>query len=871
VALSEPQSDRRPPVSERNPPSSRGRAPGSRRYVSFVDRLVAIQARKPWILLAFGAVLTAISVVLAMRLTMRTGFESLLPETRPSVLELRRVSERVRGVSALFIVLEAGPNAKAESLRKAGDALVVELGKLGPPYVGSAESGIHEAARYLEPRAGLFAPLPKLKQLRDEIKARHEYEVAKATNMLLDDDPPPEMSEKRARKILGIDESGLERFPEGYYQSADGRTLVVSIRSKVTAGDFSLGVEAMQKVREVIQRANVAQYDPSIKWGFAGDLASGVAEYSSMQADLVDVGVFGAILVFGVVLLYYLRFRTLLAMLLNIAIGVIWTFGMSKLLVGHLTIATGFLFTIIGGNGINFAILFMARYLEARHGGFDLAAALRTAHRETWVPTLTAACAAAASYGSLVLTEFRGFKDFGYIGSVGMVLCWSSTYLMLPCILAVLEKLAPISAPKTDPAKKSWLDRIRGGAHGGLSFGAPFAALAQRFPRSITVLGAALTVAGLVATLLYIRSDPMEYDLKQLRTDMSKRTEEIRLNKVADDLTGFVGLDGMAIAVDRHDQVAPLRAILEQRRDTAPEGKKPFKGVHTLDDFVPADQAEKIPIMLEIRGYVEKAKERGLLKGKEMDAIWRFMPPLDIKPIAMNDLPDALSRPFTEVDGTKGRIVYLSPIGPGAVDDAHYLFRWADSYRETKLPDGSVIRGSGRAVIYADMWAAVLSDVPRAVIFSFVATALVVAIAFKGRSAAAIVLGALMVGIFWMGASLALLDIRLSFMNFVALPITFGIGVDYAVNVVQRYREEGAGGAIVAVQSTGGAVILCSLTTMLGYLALIRSANNSVRSLGIAASVGEICCIIAAVLVLPAALTWKDNRAAVRAQRLSRG
>ena len=40
----------------------------------------------------------------------------------------------------------------------------------------------------------------------------------------------------------------------------------------------------------------------------------------------------------------------------------------------------------------------------------------------------------------------------------------------------------------------------------------------------------------------------------------------------------------------------------------------------------------------------------------------------------------------------------------------------------------------------------------------------------------------------------ALLHVRLNFLNFIALPITFGIGVDYAVNVVQRYAIDPARG-----------------------------------------------------------------------------
>ena len=38
-----------------------------------------------------------------------------------------------------------------------------------------------------------------------------------------------------------------------------------------------------------------------------------------------------------------------------------------------------------------------------------------------------------------------------------------------------------------------------------------------------------------------------------------------------------------------------------------------------------------------------------------------------------------------------------------------------DGFRETVLPNGEVIRGSGRAVIYSDMIRTVISDIPKAV------------------------------------------------------------------------------------------------------------------------------------------------------------
>ena len=173
--------------------------------------------------------------------------------------------------------------------------------------------------------------------------------------------------------------------------------------------------------------------------------------------------------------------------------------------------------------------------------------------------------------------------------------------------------------------------------------------------------------------------------------------------------------------------------------------------------------------------------------------------------------------------------------------------------------DGSVVLGSGRAVIYADIWAAIIADVPRAVLVSLACTLVVVAIAFRRRFALAVTMAALLAGVAWMTGGLGASGVRLNFLNFIALPITFGIGVDYAVNVMQRYLRDGVGSALRAVRATGSAVILCSLTTALGYLALVKSDNYAVRSLGIAAVAGEIACLVVAVLLLPAALVWRDG------------
>ena len=69
-----------------------------------------------------------------------------------------------------------------------------------------------------------------------------------------------------------------------------------------------------------------------------------------------------------------------------------------------------------------------------------------------------------------------------------------------------------------------------------------------------------------------------------------------------------------------------------------------------------------------------------------------------------------------------------------------------------------------------------------------------------------------------------------------------------------------------AVRSTGGAVMLASLTTILGYASLLLAQNRALLLFGVVAVLGEIACLVSAVVLLPAALL-----ALARASRRLRG
>jgi predicted RND superfamily exporter protein len=824
------------------------------------EGLVALQTRRPFVPIAIALFVAAIGGFLATRLELKTRFDQLLPDHQPSVVELRRVQERTDASSKILVFLEGDDTAK---LRGLGDAIVPRVRAIGAPYVVSANDGVQDARAFLSPRAGLFAKVSELEKLRDDIQARWDWEVRQKIDewkLEEDDAPPPPVTSEEIKKRFsrGDDDDSqslTDRFPDGYYQAKDGKSLVVDVRTAIASGELDKSRESLARVQAAVEDARKSGDFAGVKVGYAGDLVTGLAEYGAIKGDLVSVGVLGTSLVLGVVFLFFMRVRALVAMGITIVCGLAWTFGLTELAIGHLNVATGFLFSIVAGNGINFGIIYMARYFEERRKGSDPSKSVVLAHRGTWAATLTAALAAAASYGSLGITDFRAFKHFAFIGSAGMVVCWIATYLMLPAVLVLYERVRPFTA---ESPLRSFIARVR---MNGVRYDAPFAAIVPRAPRFFAIAGVLLAIGGVVLGARYVQSDPMEYNMRRLQNDVASSAEMYRVASAAAGILGAKIESSMVLLADDVNDVVPLKKMLEARRDAAPPEEKPFQAVHTLFDFVPDDQASKLPVLAQIRKKILRAREYGHITDEDWPEIERMLPLQGLVPYNAADLPFDVARPFTEKDGTRGRLVLVEPTaGKNGDTDLHYLLRWSDSLRETKLENGDVVRGSGRAVIFADMLKSIVADMPRAIALSLGMTALAVIVIFRRGASTVAVLCALAIGLAWLALYVAATNVKVNFFNFIALPITFGIGVDYAVNFIARYDlEKQKSGILSVLKNTGGAVILCSLTTTLGYLALIGSINQAIRSLGMVAVMGEVCCMLTAVLVLPAFLLWRER------------
>ncbi len=786
--------------------------------------------RRRLVVLAAAVIVVAVSVALALRLRLATDLAELLPTDDPAVVATHEIQTRLGGVLPLQVAI-ASPS-KPANLAFA-EALTTALRREPRALIDHAAYEVHAERAFFEHNWWLYLDVADLELVRDRLIR----EVRWRRNPLLVDLEDDAASLKDLEVRLRRHAPAADRFPEGTFMSADGTLVVIMVWPPGTTLREHAGEALVARVHQLID----AVPHPGIHVELAGSIEDAIRERHALENDLAWASGLCLVLVSLVVVLFYGRLRALPLMAAPACCGIAVALGVGELAFGQLNTSTAFLGSIILGNGINAAIIQLARYEEERRNGASLEIALVRSVTGTIRATGIAALAASMAYASLMLTHFRGFSQFGLIGAVGMVTAWLATIVVLPALVATIDRArGPVRARR------------------GIAFGVPFGKLAGRAPRIVTGVAVAISVVALVALVSYVR-DPFEYDLRRLRSVQSP--ERARL--VARTEAIFGTFTPTILLARTPDQPAAIAAELRARSDRAGGVLGDIITLDALLPGAPALQAAKLVVIDEIRRTVRDP----LLSDEAEAKLARWNPPDDLAVVTAATLPRAMTEPLRDTTGELAPIVIAYRAPRISYWNGRDLIALAAVVRRIELRGGTAINAGGNPVVFASMVEAIAEDGPIATLASFIAVALIVVALARGARGAAIVLAALVTGVLWLAGAAALADVRVNFLNFIALPLTFGIGVDYAINIYLRYRVDGPGRMVDTLRATGGAVVLCSLTTMIGYASLLLADSQALRSFGTLAILGEISCLAVAVLVMPAWLILAERRGQVATAR----
>ncbi|UCF66792.1 MAG: MMPL family transporter [Acidobacteriota bacterium] len=583
-----------------------------------------------------------------------------------------------------------------------------------------------------------------------------------------------------------------------------------------------------------------------------------IVDYRRILAH--DIRSISGVAFLAVMALFLLAFRRLLGLLIAgvpLVVGIVWTIGFAAMTIGHLNVFTAGSVAILCGLAIDFTIHLFNRYLEEVHSGKDMIDAFGEAYGETGSGILAAAATTAWAFLAAGLSTFRGLRDLGLLCAAGILLSLAASLLLVPAMAAIAARIRPTR------------DRPRGLASFGLG---PVLTVVVRHPWMVVVAGVVVTLL-LAWPALRARLDedfrrfrPQTAPSIELQTALSARIgtslqpvlallpapdEEMVLERAARVEAAFDPLvhssDGVLAAVMGPARVVPppsrQRAALERLASLRADGRLlPAEAERALleayrrhgfrIDERAEESARRLRDMLSRSSLLSIEQARYGPLGALIDdlVLWRGESGVE-GVVSCYPRPDVGTREL--VDGLRAAL--------------------ARSQQPGSLVGGRVLSQEVKPVI--------LRDGARAIVVSAAGVLLILLVAFGRPLLVLLTFLPLVVGVVASVGLLALFRVDFNLVSISMLPLILGIGIDNGIHVVHRFMHHDEEDLVGVFRHTGRGIVMTSLTTMVGFGALVFADYLGLISSGVLALLGVGATLVTAVTLLPALLVLVHVRA----------
>ncbi len=798
-------------------------------YTQLARLLTRLALSWPRLVVACGFGLALAGIALASQLGLQTDLSELLPPRAPSVIALRQLNARVGGTGNVAIALEADQPylplrnympVLADALRRGlgGDLLSLRYSR-------------KDLQDFYKKYAAYYAKLPDLERWQAQLATA----IAKQNPAYveLEDHPTDPLrqlaDELRAeRDKLAPDNRDYDR-ETGLLITEQGHLGVMFVRPASNSLNLGGASGMLERIQAIVDSTHPERYGVRVP-GYTGSIPVALTEVAAIRHDIVSTAILVLLGVGGIVTLYFRGIRELMLMSSAVAVGAAVALGFAELWIGHVNAQTAFLGAIIVGTGINYGIIFLDRYRAARVVQPDFERALEMGCAQTLRATAIAAISTALSFGVLAAGEVESFHQFGWIGGIGILMCWVATFTLVPaCIVLADRRRRPRTPAGFAPVSRAF---------------AWIGTRCERAPRIVTGVTAVAVIAS-IAIAVAARGHVVETDLRKLGTKSSGTSGIEKLDNRLRTMDVHSSTPSV-VATSSPEEAREVCEIMQEKVRTDPQHV--FRDCYSIADLLPKDLGARQPLLAKIRHDLDAVDEEDLSEQDRHD-VDDLRRSLDEPPPTVADLPSALREPFTERDGSVGKLAYV---------ESNYeyveanLYKFTDALRAIHLPSGKLVESSGELVVFADVLRAMRRDATKLTIAAGALVLLALALVTRRRDSFLRVGGALVAGVAVMVGAAVLLGVKLNFFNFVALPTTFGIGIDYAINIEERIRQLGREALPRALAESGPPVLLASLTSMIGYASLIPADSRALSSFGGLAILGEAACIAVAVVLVPA-------------------
>jgi predicted RND superfamily exporter protein len=833
------------------------------RVPGVVRRYVALARRRPVLLMAITLALTAALAWPASRLELVTDLGALLPQDTPSVRALDESNRRVGSTDLFTIAIES---SDLEAIAAFQDALASAIAHGDAargiePWPDASWVQVDKPTGFFKDHALLYIPREDLEDLRDHLEDYFQIQAARiAGTSLLDEDEEEEarrdlvswfdpdlpdrlgMPDRVGEELRGyfeIERDGSDgdrgpALPKGLRDrliSAEDSTGVVLVRMARPSTDIDYAEMALERGGDLIERLGPSTFAPDLR----AEVVGGYRSFKEVEAIGNDAKL-ATLISLGLVMLLFLgffrRFRSVVIVVVPLAIGCAWMLGLTGLTYGRLTSITAFVVAMLIGMGIDYGIHLYSRAVGEVQAGRSWEEALGLAISSTGRGLASAAATTIASLLTLLAAHFKGFFEYGIVASYGIVFCFASAVLVVPPLTFLLERVRPARYPPLpairDPSRILGMSARRL-VLGGLAFAAVLTAL----------------------TAPFIARVGFEYDFRNLRGEGTKQT--IHYGKAVGKDTGTS--TDMILGASIEEMRLVHRELTRRKNE---EHDQRLRSFLTIATFVPtaAEQEERIGVVGEIAEILGRKAMRKVKDQRTREMLDTMEQMTRAGAFGYEDLPDWVVEMFTETDGSVGKLGYIYE----RIEkwDARQVMDFQDDYGQ--LPGmGREVPVASSNFILADVVRTVRSDSERLAVWIMAVILLIIVVDMRNVRGIAASATALAVGSAWTAGLMGLYDIRLGLYNIIVIPTVLGVAIDGSIHIVHRYRELGREGLGEVLRVTGRGVLAAALTTAGGFTGLVFIQHRGLRTIGTMAVAGVLATMVAVLLVTPA-LCWLLDR-----------
>ena len=692
---------------------------------------------------------------------------------------------------------------------------------------------------------------------------------------------------------------------EPYFLSYDREALIMNLIPTFSMMDAFLIVDGTDAVQAVL--SEVLENHPNVQAGLSGAIAVGRDEmYYSSQGLEISMGL--SFFLIGALL--YMAFRMAMApalALLNLIVGLIWAAGIVAVVVPVLNIMTAMFMIILIGLGIDFSIHIISTFTEMRAKGLSLEAATLSGLQKSGGGVSTGALTTSVAFLALMIGDSRAMSELGLVTAIGLLAVMVSSFVLLPVFLVVRERrYAKKQIKKGLSAEVTPRDLTLKplGRAGVIIQDNPWISIAAVVVITI-LLGFSARQITFNHNMMDLEAEGlpsiMLQDTVQEKFDLSmdfaylvsESVEESRtLRKKAKELPSVASVEDISTFIPSPEQqskrvpyIEEIHALMEGAQVTpiSPQDLELIRQeIERLEMNIMEFQSmaflggqDKVySRCTEIVGSEEEAPDNtiftrlyGLLdQGSSVltsklnmfqDSYAEYFTASVLKmantdPISLEMLPESIVDRYA----SKDRSLFLTTVLPSGNMWQDKLFM--DQFG-TELETVSD-RTTGMPVIMRALLDIIGRDGRNAAYLTLVLVYLILLLDFRSFKYAFIAMLPLATGAVWMVGLMQLFGLQLDMMNVMALPLILGIGIDDGVHVVHRWRLEGPRSANIVLSSTGKAVLLTSLTTILAFGSMMFSPFRGYGSLSYALIFGVGACFFTTMIILPAFMGLLDKK-----------